>query len=163
MRILDFIAAALALPLSAVLLAILRLFGLRFEIERTLTVGKDARLFWRRRLVFRDGAFKGFANRLRLDHAPDLADLALGRLALVGPRPMAPLEPHAVASYRVAVRPGLISPFVVGTPDFVAGEGEDTVDFVYSARKTGRRDLEILIRATQKSILPPSLTVRSAQ
>ena len=163
MRILDFITAALALPLSALLLATLRLFGLRFNMERTLTVGKDARLFWRRRLVFRDGAFKGLANRLRLDHAPDLADLALGRLALVGPRPMAPLEPHAVASYRVAVRPGLISPFAVGAPDFVAGEGEDTVDFVYSARKTGRRDLEILIRAIRRAILPPSLTMRSAQ
>lgn len=163
MRLLDLAAGALALPLSALLLAALRLLGLRFDLERTLTVGKDARLFWRRRLVFRDGLFADFANRVGLDRAPDLVELALGHLALVGPRPLAPLEPHAVASYRIAVRPGLISPFDVGAPDFVAGEGEDTVDFVYSARKTWRRDLEILIRAIRKALLPPSFKVRSAQ
>lgn len=173
MRILDFITGAIGLPLLGLALTILRAGGLRYVVERTLIVGKGARLFWRRRLIFRDGRWSKVANRLGLAHTPDCAALLLGRLALVGPRPLTPLAPHAVASYRVAVRPGLISPFAMRR-ELSAEHGEDAADFAYTCTRTLQGDLDLLFRALQRglplsvqsdpTLAPPSasLTMRNA-
>lgn len=162
MRILDFIVGVIGLPLSGLVLAVLHALGLRLDIEKTLAVGKDARLFWRRRLVFHEGPWARLASRLGLAHVLDWACLLQGRLALVGPRPLPPLAPHAVASYRIALRPGLISPFTVRPAGLSAGHSEDAVDFAYSSTRTWLGDLDILARAVRSSWWPASLAMRSA-
>ena len=153
MRILDFLTGLIGLPLLGLVLTILRANGLRHHVEQTLIVGKGAGLFWRRRLVFRDGPWSKLANQLGLAHTPDCAALLRGRLALVGPRPLTPLAPHAVASYRIALRPGLISPFSLRPRGLSAGHGEDAVDFAYACTRTWQGDLDLLFRALWQALL----------
>ncbi|MBX7187500.1 MAG: WecB/TagA/CpsF family glycosyltransferase [Vicinamibacteria bacterium] len=147
MRILDFVAGALGLPLFSLALGLLSALGLRFDVKETLTVTAGARLFWRRRLVFRDGPLAGFANRLGLAHTLDCLALMRGHLALVGPRPLPPLAAHAVASYRIALRPGLVSPFAVRQWAHIAYDSEEAVDFAYAGNRSWRGDLGILVRS----------------
>ncbi len=144
MRTLDFLAGAVVLPLLGVPLAVLMALGLRFDIEKTLVVGRGARLFWRRRLVVKQGQYARGRKRLALAHILDGVALLRGQLALVGPRPLAPLAPHAVASYRIALRPGLASPFVFGHWDQFGFETEDAVDFDYTTNRSWRHDVSIL-------------------
>jgi len=145
MRPLDFVAGMAVLPLLGVPLALLTAFGLRFKVVRTLAVGQGARLFWRRLLVFNPGPTADLANRLGLAHVFDGLALIAGDLALVGPRPLAPLAPHAVASYRIAMRPGLATPYVVRPWAQFGFETEDSVDFAYAANRTWTGDLAILL------------------
>lgn len=144
MRMLDFIAGVIALLVLGLPLALLSVLGLRFDRERTLMVGRGAGLFWRHRLIFRPGRFSDLANRLGLGHFPDALSLLRGEIALVGPRPLAPLEPHAVASYRIAVRPGLASPYVFNHWDEFGFDSEDAVDYEYALNRSWRGDISIL-------------------
>jgi len=144
MRILDFIAGVIALLVLGLPLGLLFVLGLRFDRQRTLMVGRGAGLFWRHRLIFRPGRFRDLANRLGLERFPDSLSLVRGEIALVGPRPLAPLEPHAVASYRIAVRPGLASPYVFNHWDEFGFDSEDAVDYEYALNRSWRGDLSIL-------------------
>lgn len=144
MRLLDFIAGVVALLVLGLPLGLLCVLGLRFDRERTLMVGRGAGLFWRQRLIFRPGRFTALANRLALGHFPDGLSLVRGEIALVGPRPLAPLEPHAVASYRIAVRPGLASPYVFNHWDEFGFDSEDAVDYEYALNRSWKGDLSIL-------------------
>lgn len=145
MRILDFVAGLFILPALGLPLALFTALGLRFDVTRTLVVGRSARLFWRRLLVFKPGPFAELANRLGLAHFLDGLSLLRGDLALVGPRPLPPLAPHAVASYRIALRPGLGTPFEVQPWDQFGFDTEDSVDFAYAANRTWTGDLAILL------------------
>ena len=147
MRIIDIVAGAIGLPLLGLPLTLLSVLGLRFEVHETLSVGCGARLFKRRRLEFKPGLFKATALWLGLDHLPDCVSLLRGHVALVGPRPLPPLAPHAVASYRISVRPGLISPFAVRQRAHIAYEPEETVDYEYAASRSLLTDMGLLIRA----------------
>lgn len=144
MRLLDFIAGVAALLVLGLPLGLLCVMGLRFDRQRTLVVGRGAGLFWRHRLIFRPGHFTALANRLGLGRLPDGLSLLRGEIALVGPRPLAPLEPHAVASYRVAVRPGLASPYLFNHWGDFGFDSEDAVDYEYALNRSWRGDLAIL-------------------
>lgn len=146
MRILDFLAGALGVPLLGLPLLGLVALGLRFDVAQTLTVTRGAHLFWRRRLEFRDGPLAGLAKRLGLAHIHDCFALLRGRLALVGPRPLAPLARHAVASYRIALRPGLVSPFAVRRRAHIAYDAEESIDYAYAAQRSWHGDLGLLLR-----------------
>jgi hypothetical protein len=147
MRTVDFIAGAAVLPLLGLPLSVLYAFGLRFEVERSLAVGRGARMFWRRRLIFKDGPLADLARRLGLAHLLDGVALLRGDLALIGPRPLPPLAPHAVASYRIAVRPGVLSPFVARAFEHPAYDTEDDADYDYATRRSWNGDLDILMRS----------------
>ena len=146
MRILDFVAGALGLPFLGLPLIVLSALGLRFEVYKSLTVGRGAHMFWRRRLMFKPGRLADLANHLGLAHTLDCVSLLRGHLTLVGPRPLAPLEPHAVASYRISVRPGLLSPFTVGQWFGTVHEEEASVEFDYVATRSWIKDLSLLLR-----------------
>lgn len=147
MRILDFIVGAIGVPFLGLPLLVFYLMGLRFEVSKTRAVTRGARLFWRLRLVFHEGPFARVADWLGLSHFPDCISLIQGRLALVGPRPLPPLAPHAVAAYRIALRPGLVSPFAVRQWAHIAYDTEEDVDFDYAQKRSFRCDLGILVRA----------------
>jgi lipopolysaccharide/colanic/teichoic acid biosynthesis glycosyltransferase len=69
-----------------------------------LTVGDDAR-------ITRSGTW---LRRTRIDELPQLIDVLLGRMSLVGPRPEVPryvaLYPPALRERVLAVRPGITDP-----------------------------------------------------
>jgi N-acetylglucosaminyldiphosphoundecaprenol N-acetyl-beta-D-mannosaminyltransferase len=147
MRLLDILAGLIGLPVLGVPLLALSVLGLRFETREQIAVGRHARLFRRHLLRFREGRFASLANRLNLDRIGDCLSLLAGDLALVGPRPLAPLDPHALASYRVAARPGVISPFMVQQWARIAYEPEEAVDFAYVTKRSSLTDLGVLARA----------------
>ena len=135
-RAFDLAASALALLLLAPLLALVALlvkldspgpvffrqerigrFGRPFRIHKfrtmvadapqrgpALTVGADPR-------ITRSGAW---LRRTRLDELPQLIDVLLGRMSLVGPRPEVPRYvqhyPPALRERALAVRPGITDP-----------------------------------------------------
>jgi lipopolysaccharide/colanic/teichoic acid biosynthesis glycosyltransferase len=135
-RAFDLAASAVALLLLAPLLAVLALlvrldspgpvffrqervgrFGRTFRIHKfrtmvadapqrglALTVGADPR-------ITRSGAW---LRRTRLDELPQLIDVLLGRMSLVGPRPEVPRYvqhyPPALRERALAVRPGITDP-----------------------------------------------------
>ena len=144
MRTLDFIGGIIILALLGFPLAVLVALGLRFDIEKSLVVGRGATPFWRRRLAFRPGSFVRLASRIGLARILDGVALLRGDLALVGPRPLAPLAPHAVAAYRTALRPGVASPFVFRRWDHFGFDTEDAVDYDYTTNRSWARDLGIL-------------------
>lgn len=147
MRILDLLAGLVGLPLLGFPLLVLSALGLRFETREQIAVGRGARFFRRRLLRFREGLLAPLATRLHLHRIGDCLSLVTGDLALVGPRPLAPLEPHALAAYRVTVRPGVISPFMVRRWARIAYEPEEAVDFAYVSKRSAFSDLGLLARA----------------
>lgn len=147
MRIIDLLVGLIGLPVLGLPLLLLSALGLRFDRRDHLVVGRGARFFRRHRLSFRAGRLARVAERLHLDRIGDCLSLVMGDLALVGPRPVAPLEPHALAAYRVAVRPGLISPFAVRQWAQIAYEPEEAVDYAYVTKRTWFTDLGLLVRA----------------
>lgn len=153
MRIIDIMAGLAGLPLLGIPLLVLSMLGLRFDRRDQLTVGRRARLFPRRLLQFREGWLTPLASRLGLDRVGDCLSLLKGDLALIGPRPLAPLEPHALAAYRITVRPGVISPFALGRWAGFGDETEDSVDFAYVHRRTSWSDLRLLGRSLQSRAL----------
>ena len=147
MRFLDIVAGLLGLPLLGVPLAILSALGVPCEVRRSLIVGRRARLIARRTLVFGEGRRAALAERLRLPHFFDMLSLLRGDLALVGPRPLTPVDGHAFAAYRVVLRPGLISPYAVQQRANIAYDSEEAVDFTYAQRRSFAGDLGLLVRA----------------
>lgn len=133
-RLFDLTVAALALVLLAPLLAVVAAWirldspgpvffrqervgrhGVPFRIHKfrtmregaaglPLTVGADAR-------ITRAGAW---LRRTRVDELPQLIDVLLGRMSLVGPRPEVPRYvvhyPPALRERALAVRPGITDP-----------------------------------------------------
>jgi N-acetylglucosaminyldiphosphoundecaprenol N-acetyl-beta-D-mannosaminyltransferase len=151
MRFLDFTAGALGLPTLGLPLALFWLMGLRFTVERTSVVGQGARLFVRSLLTFRPSRLSSVAERLGLVHFLDCLSLLRGDLALVGPRPLPPLEPHAVASYRVAVKPGLVSPFALQEWSGAPHASEADVDYEYTTLPSFKSRLALLARSLRAS------------
>jgi len=99
-------------------------------------------------------------RRTSLDELPQLWNVMLGRMSLVGPRPLPPLDAAEldtpVPRRRQIARPGLTGPWQV----FARGDGRDLsnhldVDLAYVESITFRRDLAILA-----STLPAVLRYR---
>lgn len=135
-RVFDLVVASLSLLLLAPLLLLLALvikcdspgpvlfrqervgqYGKVFRIHKfrtmavdapqrglALTIGDDPR-------ITRSGAW---LRRTRLDELPQLIDVVLGRMSLVGPRPEVPRYvqhyPAALRARALAVRPGITDP-----------------------------------------------------
>lgn len=147
MRLIDFFIGLIGLPVFGLPLLLFSALGLRFHVREQIAVGRRARLFRRHLLHFREGWLAPLATRLHLDRVGDCLSLITGDLALVGPRPLAPLEPHALAAYRVAVRPGLVSPFMVRQWAQIAYEPEEAVDYAYITKRRWFTDIGLLARA----------------
>ena len=135
-RLFDLLGAGLALLLLAPLLLLLALairldsagpvffrqervgrFGVLFRIHKFRTMQVDASALGPPLTVGRDARITRVGHWLRhyrLDELPQLLDVLLGRMSLVGPRPEVP---HYVAHYPaalrtrvLAVRPGITDP-----------------------------------------------------
>jgi N-acetylglucosaminyldiphosphoundecaprenol N-acetyl-beta-D-mannosaminyltransferase len=151
MRILDFIAGGLGLPILAVPLALFWLMGLRFAVERTIVVGQGAHLFVRSLLIFTPSRLSRLAEGLGLTHLLDCLSLLRGELSFLGPRPLPPLAPHAVASYRITVKPGLVSPYALQEWSGSPHAPEPDVDYEYTTLPSFKSRLALLARSLRAS------------
>jgi N-acetylglucosaminyldiphosphoundecaprenol N-acetyl-beta-D-mannosaminyltransferase len=146
MRILDLVAGAFGLLVLGPPLVLLCVLGLRFDVERTLVVGRGAYLIRKRRLIFRVSRLRPLAECLGLARLPDCLSLLRGDICLIGPRPLPPLSPHAVASYRIAMKPGVVSLFALQQWAGVANRGEADVDYDYATAGSWKARLGLLVR-----------------
>jgi N-acetylglucosaminyldiphosphoundecaprenol N-acetyl-beta-D-mannosaminyltransferase len=144
MRILDLVAGAIGLLILAPPLILLWALGLRFTVDRVVVVGRDAYLIRKRRLVFIASRLRPLAERLGLARLPDYVSLLRGEMTLVGPRPLPPLSPHAVASYRIAMKPGVVSLFALQEWAGIANRSEADVDYEYATAGSWTARLRLL-------------------
>ena len=91
----------------------------------------------------------GFLRRTKLDELPQLVNVVLGEMSLVGPRPDIPLQ---VAAYderhrqRLAVRPGLTGLAQISGNIYLSWPQRIELDRWYVAHRSLRLDLAILLR-----------------
>jgi exopolysaccharide biosynthesis polyprenyl glycosylphosphotransferase len=98
-------------------------------------------------------------RRLSLDELPQLFNVLMGDMSLVGPRPL-PVDPDAfddVASKRHRVRPGITGPWQVAGGHTVGYEDMIKLDLSYVDTWSIRRDLWLLMMT-----IPTVLVRRSA-
>ena len=159
-RIVGIVLAVLTLPVVAVLLVTsATLFGWpplhrmprigrrgqRFDLYRISTSRDNGNDLRGRRL-----RYSAFIRRTSLDELPQIWNVALGHMSLVGPRPLDPMaadELSAVLRQRNAARPGLTGPWQVEA----RGDGRRLlehvdVDLAYVREISLRRDLALLVR-----------------
>ncbi len=88
-------------------------------------------------------------RRLSLDELPQLWDVLVGRMSLVGPRPVIAEEltsyGHNVGAY-LAVKPGLTGLWQVGGRSEVAFPERSDIDLYYATRWTLWLDIKVLAR-----------------
>jgi lipopolysaccharide/colanic/teichoic acid biosynthesis glycosyltransferase len=88
-------------------------------------------------------------RKLSIDELPQLFDVIMGRLSLVGPRPVVPDElaryGDLVCAY-LAVRPGVTGLWQVSGRSTIAYPARAEVDFRYVAGWSLRRDAAIMLR-----------------
>jgi len=98
-------------------------------------------------------------RRLSIDELPQLINVVLGDMSLVGPRPL-PVDPEefdAVAAKRHLVRPGITGPWQVAGGHVVGYEDMIKLDLAYVEGWSLRRDLWMLLMT-----IPTILVRRSA-
>jgi lipopolysaccharide/colanic/teichoic acid biosynthesis glycosyltransferase len=88
-------------------------------------------------------------RKLSIDELPQLFDVIMGRLSLVGPRPVVPDELARYGDYvcaYLAVRPGVTGLWQVSGRSTIAYPARAEVDFKYVAGWSLRRDVAIMLR-----------------
>jgi exopolysaccharide biosynthesis polyprenyl glycosylphosphotransferase len=116
--------------------------GLLFKLAR------DPRVTW----------IGSVLRRFSLDELPQLFNVLIGDMSLVGPRPLpvAPEEFDAVADQRHSVRPGITGPWQVNGGNALSYGDMVELDLAYISTWSFRSDLVLLLRTL------PALIVRRA-
>ena len=83
-------------------------------------------------------------RRLRLDELPQLFNVLVGDMSLVGPRPLLPEDQPANTSLRLAVRPGITGWAQVNGGKSITSEEKGALDDWYIRNATLWLDLRIL-------------------
>jgi lipopolysaccharide/colanic/teichoic acid biosynthesis glycosyltransferase len=164
-RIIDFVAASLMILLLLPLLIVV--IGLVF-----LDVGSPV-LFWQQRLGLGGRAFllqkfrtlrppfdwRGqpisledrlswigkLLRNLRLDELPQLLNVLVGDMSLIGPRPLLPHDQPTNPSIRLIVRPGITGWAQVNGATLLTPEQKDNLDEWYISNASLWLDLRILL------------------
>ena len=154
----EWVASALGLlvllPLTPLLLALAALASRERPLHRVPRVGRHERPFgmWRLRSgpdgESGGGALGRFLRRSHLDELPQLLNVLVGEMRLVGPRPVPPgvaerLEPHERA--RFAVPPGISGMWQLDRLRRWRLEQMITSDLLYLLRWSPRLDARILL------------------
>jgi lipopolysaccharide/colanic/teichoic acid biosynthesis glycosyltransferase len=156
--------------IALILLSILLPALLIIAVVCLLDVGSPA-LFWQQRLgrdgraflVYKFRTFKApfdrqghpiadrkpsFVGRLlrqtRVDELPQLLNVLVGDMALIGPRPLLPEDQPANPATRLTARPGITGWAQVNGGKFLTPEEKDQYDELYIRKATFSFDLRIL-------------------
>ena len=114
----------------------------RDEWNRTFKLAKDPRV----------SRFGMFLRRTSLDELPQLFNVLLGNMSLVGPRPIVPGEIERYsdrihAYYRC--RPGITGLWQISVRNDVAYDKRVRLDALYARRQSIRLDIVILLRTVR--------------
>jgi lipopolysaccharide/colanic/teichoic acid biosynthesis glycosyltransferase len=96
--------------------------------------------------VTRIGAF---LRQYSIDELPQLINVVLGQMSLVGPRPLIPAEDRFVGSWarrRLDLKPGITGPWQVHGRSQIPFEEMVTLDYLYVTHWSLRGDLVLLLR-----------------
>ena len=80
----------------------------------------------------------------RIDELPQLLNVLLGDMSLIGPRPLLPQDQPSNTSIRLSVRPGITGWAQVNGAKLVTKEEKEKLDEWYIRRASLRMDLQIL-------------------
>jgi lipopolysaccharide/colanic/teichoic acid biosynthesis glycosyltransferase len=164
-RAIDVVIAAAALPVAAPLIlltAILVLIDcglpLVFWQER---LGKDNKPFAIYKFrTFRPpydryarpisnshrlSKFGGFLRAVRLDELPQLYNILIGDMSVIGPRPLLPVDQPEKPSIRLAVRPGLTGWAQVHGGKLITAEEKNALDEWYIRHVSFALDVNIIL------------------
>lgn len=135
----------------------LRTMGVHAELERALLVEADQGngVLFKLHDDPRVTRVGRVLRRLSLDELPQLANVALGEMSLVGPRPALPSEAAGyddVARRRLVVRPGITGLWQVRGRSDLDWERSVALDVQYADNVTLRGDLLICL-ATARAVL----------
>ncbi len=165
-RLIDVIASLILIVVLAPLMVIAALFVL-------LDVGAPT-LFWQERLGWKRRSFliykfrtlgapfdgdgnPSFASRepsaigrflrsTRIDELPQLLNVLLGDMSLIGPRPLLPEDQPANTSLRLSVRPGITGWAQINGAKLVTKEEKEKLDEWYVRNASFLVDLRIVLR-----------------
>jgi lipopolysaccharide/colanic/teichoic acid biosynthesis glycosyltransferase len=151
--VMDYSISLFLLPFSATLVLIgaaaLQVSGIR-PFRRVRLLGREGRTFTALMLNAAGGLSRAqrIILRLGIDRLPLFASVLLGRMSLVGPRPIRDEERPSYAPWLpslLTVRPGLTGPWSVHTAASLAEEME--LSLFYIRNYTIWLDVEVLFRA----------------
>jgi lipopolysaccharide/colanic/teichoic acid biosynthesis glycosyltransferase len=103
--------------------------------ERGLPIGTSDRVSWIGALL----------RKMRLDELPQLLNVLVGDMSLVGPRPLLPQDQPPDASLRLAVRPGITGWAQVSGGNSLSAETKAEYDEWYVRNASFGLDLRILL------------------
>lgn len=101
-------------------------------------------------------------RKLSLDELPNLWDVLLGRMSLVGPRPLVPAEAEIIGlnSARFSVKPGVTGLAQVSGRDEISAEQRTTFDEEYVERQSVALDINIMLRTVAMVLMPGRARLR---
>ncbi|MEP9357603.1 sugar transferase [Sphingomonas sp. KR3-1] len=159
-------AAPIAVPLCMLLLIAIRLesSGAPLLIQRR--VGREGRVFpmWKLRTMFADTAdlpshqvgaaritrLGRILRKLKFDELPQLANVLVGQMSLIGPRPCLPSQQELIEARRIRgvlqYLPGITGPAQLMGVDMSEPVRLAEIEAEYCARASLRSDLQLLIR-----------------
>ncbi|MDQ0390664.1 sugar transferase [Labrys monachus] len=165
-RSMDFAAALLLLAILSPLIALV-------TVVVAVNIGTPV-LFWQRRPGLRGRNFKlykfrtmgsghapdgrklsdaertsavgSFLRNTRLDELPQLFNILVGEMSLVGPRPLLPVDQPKMFAARASVRPGLTGWAQINGGRLVSPEDKGAMDVYYVHNISFLLDLKILCR-----------------
>lgn len=164
-RVFDVIASLILLTLLAPVLLVVCALAL-FDVGSPILfwqqrLGRNGRPFllykirtlrppfdWRGRAIpenERLSPIGRFLRKTRLDEIPQLMNVVVGDMALIGPRPLLPEDQPEVTHIRLATRPGITGWAQVNGGASLTPQEKDTLDEWYLRRASVGLDLRILL------------------
>jgi lipopolysaccharide/colanic/teichoic acid biosynthesis glycosyltransferase len=88
----------------------------------------------------------GFLRRSRLDELPQLYNILVGEMSLVGPRPLLPIDQPQTHAIRLLARPGLTGWAQINGGREISNEDKTALDIWYIVHSSMWLDTKILLR-----------------
>jgi lipopolysaccharide/colanic/teichoic acid biosynthesis glycosyltransferase len=83
-------------------------------------------------------------RRTRLDEIPQLFNVLIGSMSLIGPRPLLPIDQPKTTSFRLQVRPGISGLAQVSGGKLLSAEEKNALDEWYIQKASVLLDVKIL-------------------
>ena len=93
-----------------------------------------------------------FFRRLRLDELPQVYNVIVGEMSMVGPRPLLPIDQSQQFHGRLAVKPGLTGWAQINGGRHLSVDDKAVLDLWYAKNASFRLDLHILL-STARTVL----------
>jgi lipopolysaccharide/colanic/teichoic acid biosynthesis glycosyltransferase len=86
-----------------------------------------------------------FLRRNRLDEIPQLVNILMGNMSVVGPRPLLPIDQPKNIRLRLQIRPGLTGLAQINGGTLLTSEEKDAIDEWYIKNATVLLDIKIMV------------------